>query len=228
MSNLAKNDKICYFAFDVERTGNFLETDVAFALGWAYGTDSTNVVKGNACLKLHRSPDESWESVWVRNGYENSTYAEFWSQHENVLNDLQNSDLVNLVETESGMVHAFRNAMIKAESEYERVVMVTDNDNDFTWTSVLLSKYGFLGPNYNQTTNSYRGAIVHTGSYKRGAYMYRFEHPGDKPWERCDVYSKHFIPCHDHNPQNDARSILSDCFAVNAYVAKCRREKSEL
>jgi hypothetical protein len=107
--------KICYFAFDVERTGNYFEDDVVFAIGWAYGSEPENVVKGNACLNLHKPPGDLWTDVWRERSYQKSTYLEFWGKHLNVLDDLQNPLRVNLVESEYEMTRCFREAMLNAE-----------------------------------------------------------------------------------------------------------------
>jgi hypothetical protein len=104
--------------------------------------------------------------------------------------------------------------------------MVTDNDNDFIWTSLLLSRCGYNGANYNQSTGAYRGAFIHTGSFKRGAYYYSFEEPYDKPWEECETFKTYtLLSCHDHNPENDAMSILNEWFAVRAYSKKTNRKE---
>jgi hypothetical protein len=227
-----------YFCVDIECTGN-TANDICFAIGWAYGHDDVIAGKGHSCFQLnprdtehartHEFPtwgDDEIKALWERMGWEVFTYEDFWSKNMSTLKLLQDHEIGKLYLTEHAMVADLDSALTLAESMYPDGLSVTSDTTCFDTVKLcnLLEKHGFQNLGYTRE-GKYRGRATHVGSLSRGAYGLSGLST-EKPWEDDPIYLGYFscvaerIP-HDHNPENDAASILQTVFAIDR-VQRCK------
>jgi len=118
------------------------------------------------------------------------------------------------------MAKALNNALLEAETKYDTVVIIVDNISfDTTWCNMLLMKHGFNNLSYTRA-NKYRWGYE-LDSYTLGSFGFSPE----VEWsEYVNAMKLHIDPIfpnieiiHDHNPENDAMSILVKFIRVVNY-----------
>jgi hypothetical protein len=159
-------------------------------------------------------------SVWLARGFEGRCFEEFWSKNLSILKTLQDSSKVNLVSAEYDMAQALNDALLEAETKFANVMIVSDTIMfDTIWCNILLTKYGFKGLSWTRA-GKYRCGYE-LDSYTLGSLGF----PPDVEWSEYVAAMKlHIDPIfadivvnHDHNPENDAMSILVKFIRVVNY-----------
>lgn len=219
-----------FAAIDIEQTG-VLYGDVLVGVGWAIGTFTVNsdnqvvvseVTKGSVCLNhgLDLTDYPTILKEWVHRGYEERCLREFWQDKLDTLRALQDPKLVNLVNSEEDLANALNKALSDAEAMYGRVtILVNTIAFDTVLTSVMLMKYGFPGLQYSRKGAMQRG--VELNSYSSGSLLLL---PTDSRSDQGLSLKKKIAPVpksvvvHDHDPKNDAHSILLTYFNTLKYV----------
>ena len=213
-----------YIALDIETTGQKLSSDQCFAIGWAYSDTNKNITSGNCCLNLSKPEEETWGDFWLKKNYEMKCYNEFWSKNEEMLELLQDSKRVNLVNSEKEMILNLQKALEEVESKFDNVKLITDTTSfDTVWLTILLQKYGYPGCAYYRN-DQYR-SCYELDSYQKGVYLV---HPTDKttPWNNDKTFQSYLTAKHDHHPENDAKHILETWFAtLNAQKRKLKEKE---
>ncbi len=220
-------------AFDVEATGSSTPLDCVFAIGISHiAIDSTVVDSNNPdrvkilnerlrksrlVLDLKKPVDMQWRDFWNSSGYDMTTFDEFWSKHLNVLDQLQSNE--DRCKSEEGFAALLDSTLRDIESLYSSFTLLSDTLTfDIPALSSLLTKYGHL-PLCKTRSGGYQGGME-VDSYTSGVLHI----PIVASHEICDPrlttirsYRSFDIP-HDHDPQNDAVTILDGFLAVNTYV----------
>ena len=207
--------KLGYLSVDIEATGGSYSKDVCFAVGWALGSradhENDNVRSGKVILDMGKPTYQTWAEFWETKGFEKRCYEEFWSKHLSVLDALQSSGNAKERYAEDAFPHSVNEIFVEAETLFDKVILLTDTIHfDTVWISILLDKAGYPPLNFKRN-GKYNGGGIEVDSYKMG--VYRVEPKGERPWEKDPLFLKHFVELHDHDPENDAKSILSIMFA---------------
>lgn len=234
-----------YFTIDIERTGqgclndlqvilpvgvieskDYVRPDKTFAIGWSHSDKTlTNITKSNVCLDLGitcSTDVDEMRAVWAANKFESRCFEEFWSNNLGMLAVLQDPTKVNLVSEEAEMAAALNKALEEAENMYNNLMLVFDNVTfDASWCNILLTKYGYVGLSYTRA-----------GKYRWGYELDSFTYGalGLSPEVEWAVYStaielkinvifSDIKIVHDHNPENDAMSILVKFIRVVNYLS---------
>lgn len=218
-----------YFVIDIERTGHGYKNDKTFGIGWAHSDKHlTNIVKGNVCMHLWFSNKycediDVMRTLWLSKNFEQRCFEEFWSKHLDIFGMLQDETKVNLVADEYSMAQALNNALLEAESMYDNLMIVCDTIMfDTTWCNLLLMKHGFKGLSWSRS-GKYRWGYE-LDSYTLGSLGFTPE----VDWKdyskaietNIDVIFPDIQINHDHNPENDAMSILVKFIRVVNYNEK--------
>ena len=225
---MLKRRPLVYIALDIETTGkHFLGADRCLTIGWACGAATRSwpcvkgdpcIRRGHACVGLGKPVDVSWADFWSREGFEASCFQSFWSQRLGMLDRLQDPADAALVPSERDMISRLDGVLRELETEFEKVVVVTDTTcYDTVWLSYLLAKHGFETLLYRRS-GEYNGGAIELESYRYGVYDANPEE-GGSPWLRDRVYRENFHAAADHHPQNDAHAILCALFACMCVVA---------
>jgi hypothetical protein len=194
-----KEDLVCFFAVDIETTGDFLAKDCCFAVGYAWGTSIDDVKTGSVCLDMKKGKDVTWKEFWQKNGYDMRCYNEFWSQHEDVLERLQDktrskppivtkkepcsqhedvlerfrditpSHSNSLVGTKKEMVEEIQKFLTEIDKNYPQSVLITDTT---AYDTVWLSNLlqGEGYPGIGYKRNGKFSKAIEMQSYRMAAY----------------------------------------------------------
>lgn len=208
---------LCFYAVDIETTGNLLYRDCCFAIGWAYGTTIDDIKTGSICLDMKKEKDVTWKKFWEAKGYETRCYDEFWSKHEDILDRLQDKSRTKPpIGTKKEMVEEFQAFLTDMEKRYAESVLITDTTAfDTVWLSHLLQEEGNAGIGYRR--NGAFSKSLELQSYRMAAYgVWPLPKSAiaEKPWNTDEKY-KTLVwdhANHDHDPENDAHQILRAFF----------------
>lgn len=235
-----ENKEKGYFAIDIERTGN--KKDITFAIGYAYSKATVesddDIVSGQIVYDLHINPREFegltqeqkvtlMKSIWIARGYEIRCFDEFWSKFVDILITLQSETLICKTTTAFGC--AINSVMEKAESEFSSLTIITDTVAFDTVHIDNILTYAGCNPLNNSRSGKYQSGIE-VDSLAMGALGL----PTDVSWnEYQDAYDKKIkdiIPVysvHDHQPKNDAKSILLKFLKTQKYLRQKYEKKQK-
>lgn len=224
-----KQKEKVYIAVDIERTGKFQEADhskgekgdVTFAIGFAVGNVESGVIERHSfALNLHKDKATPWEEHWKESGHEERCWK-WWSETPKklaTLNNLQDPTKIKMFETQAEFSAEINRLLGDIEERYESDGFVSDTlCFDMVHIGHLLTMYGFLPINY-QRKGSYIWGFE-ADSYLRGA-------AGTSKYDIMSEFQKHvsghFQPDlgdteHDHDPGNDAATILAQFIGTLAY-----------
>lgn len=218
-----------YVAFDIEKTGKYdNDKDPLFAVGFVVGTYSIEahanhegfmsltplhkiVEKYSCALNLHKPANTSWLNWWEYKSYEMRCYTEFWSKHEDKLNELQDPTKIKLLDTEEEFVGVIVRILTEIEEKYEVDSFVLDTVLfDSVHLSALLMKYGHQPVNYTRSGRQY------IQGYEVDSWVHGICGSSDYNKKRAfkNYVLKYYMPeigdvQKDHNPANDATNIMA-------------------
>lgn len=224
-------------AFDIERTG-IRKGDRTSAVGWAIGRISLrddNVVtfellsKDSVCLDLgfDLTDYQSILAGYRKGGYEERCLNEFWNNPKDnkldTLRNLQDPTLVTLVATDAELADTIQDALVSAEKTYGSVAFLCNTFSfDAYYISKLLEDHGYAPLQYTREFRMKRGHELN--SWLSGAVD---SSPLDSRADQATATSKVQAVTevvHDHDPKNDAHSILLRFANVLGFIHKDREE----
>lgn len=228
-----------YFAIDIERTGNG-KNDRTFAIGYAYSKSDvesdddivcgqliTDIIDINPLKGLNQEDQISkMREIWLEKGYEMRCFDEFWSKHIDIL--FQLFDQIEFCAIDI-MGSELNSIMKRAEQQFSSLTIITDTVAfDTVHVDNILTSSG-CNPLNNSRSGQYQSGIE-VDSLAMGALGL----PCDAPWsEYQDAYDKKIkdiIPIyadHDHQPKNDAKSILLKFLKTQKYLRQKLQKKQK-
>ncbi len=220
-----------YIAVDIEFTGKGVN-DKVFAIGFAWGNfeDGNGELIGEVrreliCLDLGKPEDVTWEDYWHQQNWELGCYYEFWRDNLDILNSLQTSPQSELREyttvclsdcnityttSEKTFVEEINSILANIECTFDETIIVSDTLLVDTYkVSELLNKYGFKAL-WETRKGVYRKGIMVT-NYLQGMFKGPEAKKKVSAFRKSSKY-KLFDTVYDHNPANDAKTILHTLF----------------
>ena len=200
-----------FVAFDVESTGQGLETDTCFAIGYCIGRSETNIVeRGKWVVKLPEQVQaKDWRTRWETAGWEMRCYDEFWSKHENMIDDLMaNANCTS----EQEMFTELNKLLRRLEANPAGFTPVFDTLTfDSVWLCQRLQRYGFADLAHYRDHTGYRS------SYELDSLRLGLE--ASQIPERVRV-SPHLEVSGAHDPEVDAYNIFVAFMALYEYATR--------
>jgi hypothetical protein len=212
-----------YIAIDIEFTGTGKD-DIIFAYGQADSSiqerDKCN--SKSICLNLFKPPEKTWEEYWIERNWNMDTFK-FWNTCIDMLDFLQDSTKVNLVDTQDEFVKEINNLLLEAENHYTTSIIISDTLLvDTPYVSNLLTIYGYNGLNNTRKGEYRRGLEV--SSFIIGALHSTPEDCDYKSvinFKKSNDYSTMTMTTvHNHDPKEDAKYILHLFFRGLSYMGK--------
>lgn len=143
-----------FLVLDIETSGPLHTRDEMFAIGLAFGTE-TSIITTAKFISLQPSSD--WREDWERRGWNMQTYESFWSKYEYVLNDLAAAKNCN---NAYDIMEKLDEYLDFIERRYGDFTVCFDTMNyDSVWLNVLLQKYGFQDLARNRDGSGYRSSL---------------------------------------------------------------------
>lgn len=195
-----------YLALDIETTGRNHHKDKCFAFGYAHGTPTKLMGSGKYVLDLQKG-DRTWKEVWTDNMFESRCYDEFWSDHTDILDSLQQSSPMS----EKDMVAALNEVLYTMEKTYSTFTILFDTVCfDSVWLELLLTKYDYPGMLYFRNGKYHFNSSYDIDSYIKGLSGTLIHYGRDDIRKRKNMFLGDYVPMEGaHDPENDAIDIYN-------------------
>lgn len=229
-----------YFAIDIERTGNG-KNDCTFAVGYAYSKvdveSDVEITCGQLILDVmdvtsfdglnQNEKISKMREIWSMKEFEMRCFDEFWSKHIDILIQLFGDPDRRIFHQTFGL--ALDSVMRKAEGQFSSLTIITDTVAFDTVHVDNILTSSECNPLNNSRSGQYQSGIE-VDSLAMGALGL----PCDASWsEYQDAYDKKIkdiIPIyadHDHQPKNDAKSILLKFLKTQKYLRQKHEKKQK-
>jgi len=204
--------------FDIETTGQYIQKDLCFAIGYCVGEigggsdgkKARYMETGKWLVDLGKPADQSWQQFWASKSWEKRCFDEFWSKHTDLL-DRFNNDPERLPNLET-MIVKLNNALRRWEHAFPGGFLVAFDTLNFdsVWLNQLLQQHHYADLARQRDGTGWRGALE--------VDSYRFGRLGVTPGDWNAFYATIAAlpqsierPAEaDHDPAVDATNIFLD------------------
>jgi len=238
----SENKEKGYFAIDIERTGN-CSNDLTFAIGYAYSkrdiSSDEDIISGQLIGDLFLDVEKLKElsnedkisklrESWANSGFEMRCFDEFWSKNIDVLISLQDHTQ-DMSRSYEYLGLELNKVMMKAEMMFSSLTIITDT---VAFDTVHVDN--ILTTSDSKPLNNSRSGQYQSGIEVDSLAMGALGLPDDVSWSVYqDEYNKKIkdiIPVysvHDHQPKNDAKSILLKFLKTQKYIRQKYERKQK-
>lgn len=221
-----------YLTLGIETTGQWLERDQCFAIGYCVGTGPGKQEvreRGQFVLRLNKPDGMPWAKYWDKQGWEMRCFNEFWRHHEEVLDRMQTEDANCDTEAEMAAKLDALLQRIEADPHLKKLIVVTDTTMfDTVWLCQRLQKYGYADLMHMRDGTGYRegmelDTLRHgiTGHLPKSPGAYNTMRSTCAKWEKpaLDAMAPPPTGFRAHCAEDDAVKIYTEFLAI--LNAKC-------